>query len=147
MKGRLSLWFIILFLLQINVCQTQTVDRVEPPFWWTNMNTPELPLMIYGENIASLEPEINYKGLKIKNVSSLDNPVSPGNSLSVQLGRQKAERAYLSSMNGDVIPIDFQNDIDNVILNIPGLLSEGMYFLSIVTTTKRLISAKLAVLN
>ena len=51
----------------------QDLQRVEPPFWWAGMNNPKLQLMVYGENIASTKPSINYEGVELKSVTSLQN--------------------------------------------------------------------------
>ena len=42
---------IILLFLSINL-QAQKIERIEPPFWWTEMNHNQLELMIYGKNIS-----------------------------------------------------------------------------------------------
>jgi glycosidase len=52
----------------------QSIKRVEPPFWWAGMKNTELQLMVYGEDLKGLSPEIDYQGIKIENVTSLDNP-------------------------------------------------------------------------
>jgi neopullulanase len=52
---------------------SQTIDRIEPPFWWTGMSNPSLQLLVYGENIASTEPEINFPGVEISEVQRTAN--------------------------------------------------------------------------
>jgi len=52
----------------------QTLDRVEPPFWWVGMNNPDVQLMVYGEEINTLSPEMSYQGVKIKSVTVPENP-------------------------------------------------------------------------
>jgi len=52
----------------------QSIERVEPPFWWAGMNNTKLQLMVYGENISSLQPKIRYKGIMIGKVHKADNP-------------------------------------------------------------------------
>ena len=54
--------------------QAQKLDRVEPPFWWAGMKNPKLQLLVRGENIAETKPEINYPGVEVKAVTSLQNP-------------------------------------------------------------------------
>jgi glycosidase len=49
------------------------LDRVEPPFWWAGMSNPELQLLVYGENIASLIPELSYEGVSIERVIRVEN--------------------------------------------------------------------------
>ena len=50
-----------------------TIERVEPPFWWKGMHNPQLQLMIYGENVAGLKPEIEYNGIAIKKTALVEN--------------------------------------------------------------------------
>jgi hypothetical protein len=37
-----------------------SIERVEPPFWWTEMVNNELQLLVYGKDIGHLEAELNY---------------------------------------------------------------------------------------
>ncbi|GJM63043.1 neopullulanase SusA [Persicobacter diffluens] len=50
------------------------VDRVEPLNWWVGMKNPALQLMIHGENIADLNPTINYAGVSLDRVIKVENP-------------------------------------------------------------------------
>lgn len=48
--------------------KSQTIERIEPPFWWTGMTNPTLQLLVYGKNIALTEPEINFPGVEINEI-------------------------------------------------------------------------------
>lgn len=48
-------------------------DRVEPPFWWSGMQNPELQIMFYGKNIAQYHPSVS-NNIVIKNVVKTENP-------------------------------------------------------------------------
>jgi len=48
--------------------------RVEPMFWWAGMKNPGLQLMIHGNNISETTPELAYPGVRIKSVTSVENP-------------------------------------------------------------------------
>lgn len=52
---------------------TNTV-KVEPEFWWSGMKNPELQLMVYGENISSYRPSVDYPGVHLKSSVSLESP-------------------------------------------------------------------------
>lgn len=52
----------------------QKVERMEPPFWWAGMKNPKLQLMVNGENIAETKPELDYPGVEITAVTSLQSP-------------------------------------------------------------------------
>lgn len=49
--------------------QSADIARMEPPFWWTGMQHKGLQLMVHGERIAELEPEIAYPGVRIAAVT------------------------------------------------------------------------------
>ena len=49
-------------------------DRVEPPFWWTGMNNPEVQLMVYGEDAALWRPSIDYPGVRLERIIAVENP-------------------------------------------------------------------------
>lgn len=57
----------LLFFLWISVVLTaqDRIQRVEPPNWWVGMNNPELQLLVYGEDITSWAPAIDYAGVSI----------------------------------------------------------------------------------
>jgi len=48
------------------------IDRVEPPFWWEEMNRSEIQIMCYGKEVAQFIPET--KDAIIKNVIKTNNP-------------------------------------------------------------------------
>jgi len=63
----------IYFLPLIAIGQKYNIEHCEPPFWWTQMKNNELQIMIHGKDIASLNPEINYPGIKIKKSITSNN--------------------------------------------------------------------------
>jgi len=50
------------------------IKRVEPTNWWIGMNNPTLQLTIYGDDIAKLQPVIDYPGINIERVIKVNNP-------------------------------------------------------------------------
>ncbi len=64
---------LILFSLLSFDLLAQAVERVEPPNWWIGMKYNQIELMVYGKNVASLRPTINYKGVKIREVKQVEN--------------------------------------------------------------------------
>jgi neopullulanase len=48
--------------------------RVEPPYWWTGMQSPYLEVLIYEQDVRDMEPETSYPGVSILNVARLQNP-------------------------------------------------------------------------
>ncbi len=64
----------LLFFVSIRLsAQNVTLNRVEPPNWWIGMENPELQILVYGENISQTKPSINYEGVLIHSISTLEN--------------------------------------------------------------------------
>ncbi len=51
-----------------------TLNRVEPPCWWTGFKNPALQLMVYGEKISLTKPVISYEGVELVSSTSVENP-------------------------------------------------------------------------
>ena len=49
------------------------IDHVEPLNWWVGMNHKELQIMVHGENIAALTPELQYAGVSLAGVEHTNN--------------------------------------------------------------------------
>jgi len=63
---------IFLFLLITSLSFAQ-VDRVEPPFWWSDMNLSDVQIMFYGKNIAENQISVS-NGIVIKGIQKTENP-------------------------------------------------------------------------
>lgn len=50
------------------------IKRIEPANWWVGMAHPQVEVMLYGENIASFTPQLQYPGVHISAVNRTDNP-------------------------------------------------------------------------
>ncbi len=68
-----NLILIIAFLFFQNAF-SQKLERVEPMFWWAGMKSPELQLMVHGENISATNVTINYPGVNLVSVIKVKNP-------------------------------------------------------------------------
>ncbi|MFP4604451.1 MAG: glycoside hydrolase family 13 protein [Bacteroidales bacterium] len=67
--------FLLIFLVFVGYHTIgQEIEKAEPPFWWVEMNNPELQLLIYGKNIEDLTPDINAEGVKLKRTFRVSNP-------------------------------------------------------------------------
>lgn len=71
----------ILFLLiaislsfQLGAKTPILVQRIEPTFWWTEMNEPKLQIMLYGMDISKVDISINYQGVSVLKKEVTDNP-------------------------------------------------------------------------
>ncbi|WP_231759389.1 glycoside hydrolase family 13 protein [Microbulbifer elongatus] len=57
-----------------NASDQPAVERVEPPFWWTQMAEPNLQLMLYGDAIADAAVTIDYPGVTLSGTEREQNP-------------------------------------------------------------------------
>ena len=53
---------------------SQKLERVEPMFWWAGMKSPELQLMVYGENISETNVSLKYPGVELFSVTKVQSP-------------------------------------------------------------------------
>jgi glycosidase len=65
--------YILALLLLFNFNSFAQIDKVEPPFWWSDMNLSEVQVMFYGKNIAQNEVSVS-NGLTIKSIQKTENP-------------------------------------------------------------------------
>jgi len=50
------------------------IDHLEPPFWWVGMADDRLQILVHGERISKLVPEISYPGVTVSEVNKIENP-------------------------------------------------------------------------
>ena len=62
-----------LLLLLFSISTFAQVDKVEPPFWWSDMNLSDVQIMFYGKNIAQNEVTVS-NGIVIKGIQKTENP-------------------------------------------------------------------------
>lgn len=62
-----------LLLLLFSITTFAQVDKVEPPFWWSDMNLSDVQIMFYGKNIALNEVSVS-NGIIIKEIQKTENP-------------------------------------------------------------------------
>lgn len=70
--------FLLLFLLTLvtflgQAQKSELLTRVEPPFWWVGMETPNLQLLLHGENISAYNVTIQYPGVQLKKINKVEN--------------------------------------------------------------------------
>lgn len=51
----------------------QSIDHVEPPFWWSGMKDRNLQLMVHGAGIGATDPAIDYPGVTVRQVIHVPN--------------------------------------------------------------------------
>lgn len=65
--------FLILgtLLLSLSTYAAMNVNKIDPPFWYTGMQNPELQLMVYGEGIGNAAVSVNYPGVSLSSTVKL----------------------------------------------------------------------------
>ncbi len=69
-----SLNHICLFILIQGSIIAQSVEKVEPPFWWVGMKKNSLQLMVTGQGIARTTPIINSEEVSLVTAHKVKNP-------------------------------------------------------------------------
>lgn len=64
----------VMFLAQMVNVYGVDITHIEPSFWWIGMKNTELQILVYGENISSSKVSINYPGVKVKEIASVESP-------------------------------------------------------------------------
>jgi glycosidase len=54
--------------------RAQSVERVEPPYWWTGMKHRTLQLMLHGESLGALSARVRAPGVTLRRTLALPNP-------------------------------------------------------------------------
>jgi len=72
-KKILTLLFVL--LMPVTACaEPATIDRVEPPFWWTGFKETGLQLLVYGNDISMYTPSVDHPGVSIERVEKVKSP-------------------------------------------------------------------------
>ena len=60
-------------LLSLSTYAAMNVNKIDPPFWYTGMQNPELQLMVYGEGIGNATVSVNYPGVSLNSTVKLES--------------------------------------------------------------------------
>jgi len=74
MKKSFLFLLVLIFFSGFSFSAEVDLKKVEPPFWWTGMEDTHLQLLVYGENISSTRPEIDYPGVRLIKITQVENP-------------------------------------------------------------------------
>lgn len=74
MRIRATLLFCLFTFSLVAQDDNLNIERVEPPFWWTKMNNPEVQLLVYGNNIGTTEASLDYQGMELVKSEKVENP-------------------------------------------------------------------------
>ena len=74
-KQQLILFAVLMAMATACFGKKPSVDRVDPPFWWVEMEMSTLELLIHGEELGSITAvETEAEGISIKKVTHFPNP-------------------------------------------------------------------------
>ena len=71
--GKYLLYFSVTLCFS-NPTGSYKIDHLEPPFWWAGMEDDRLQILVHGENISELIPEISYPGVTVSEVNKIESP-------------------------------------------------------------------------
>lgn len=71
-KHTLSIRRITLFLFFMSLSLSAQINKIEPPFWYSGMQNPELQILFYGENISTYDVTVS-NGVPIIDIKKTDN--------------------------------------------------------------------------
>ncbi|MDD7885762.1 glycoside hydrolase family 13 protein [Flavivirga sp. 57AJ16] len=63
----------LLVSIQITNAQSVKLNRIEPSNWWIGMENTKLQLLVYGENISTTKPIIQYEGVTLNSITKLES--------------------------------------------------------------------------
>lgn len=69
-----SSFIYFLVFLTVSAFSQPSISRVEPSNWWTGMKLNKIEIMVYGPEIANLDPSIDYPGLALEKIIKVENP-------------------------------------------------------------------------
>jgi neopullulanase len=74
MKRLYFLSFVLFLMAHTAAFAQPKIDRIEPPFWWADMDEPVLQLLVHGENLAKLKVDFRHENMELVSVKMTDNP-------------------------------------------------------------------------
>ena len=70
-----NVFLLPILLTPLTVCAGQiSIERVEPPSWWTGFKETGLQLLVYGNDISRYRPSVDYPGVSIERVEKVKSP-------------------------------------------------------------------------
>ncbi|MCP4272391.1 MAG: alpha-amylase, partial [Gammaproteobacteria bacterium] len=49
------------------------IKHLQPAFWWTGMVSNELQILVHGDQMGSTIPTLDYPGVTIKSIETVEN--------------------------------------------------------------------------
>ncbi len=93
---------VIIFTCVTLISNSQVINRVAPPFWWTEMKNPELQIMLYGDNISEYNIQIDKNELLV-GIDKIENPNYVFLNLSIPKNLQATKLKISLEKDGELI--------------------------------------------
>lgn len=92
-----------------NTQASDRIERIEPPFWWADMQHPRLQIMVYGEDVSELAAEMHCPGVTLASAQRVEsaNYLFLDVELSSELAAGDCEMRFQTS-DGDTIVEPYQ---------------------------------------
>jgi len=94
---------LISLMLIISSLTAQSIERIEPPFWWRDMQDNTLQLMVYGPDIASTDVSVNSDVIKLVATHRLTSPNYIFLDLNIMPGASRSVAKLTFSKNGQEV--------------------------------------------
>lgn len=65
---------LLLLFSAVVFAQDLKIDRMEPPYWWSDMANPVLQIMFYGDNIADFDCKVKNTEITQSEIKAVKNP-------------------------------------------------------------------------
>jgi len=104
-------FYLMTFLLFTHVflfSQKMSVDRIEPPFWWTEMHDHELQIMLYGKDLGNASVSCDNQLIRIKSVETVENKNYLFVNLVLEEGIQPGKYSFILTKNKKEIPFEYE---------------------------------------
>lgn len=93
-----------------SVWANDSIDRVEPPFWWTGFKNTSVQLLVHGKSISGYDVQVSYPDVSITNVTQTKNPNYMFITLDIG-ARAKAGQVMLSFSGADREDFSYAYDL------------------------------------
>jgi len=133
--------YLLLFgflLTSPSFAQKNTIERIEPMNWWTDMHDQTLQIMVYGKDIGAYSASTNYPGFKITKTIRVESPnylfiyaelsedIAPGSvSISLKNGKKKSSFDYVLKARKKPIGQQGFDASDVIYLMMPDRFANG----------------------
>ncbi len=74
MNLKRCLTFLLFLVLTLPGLFASVIEKIEPPFWFTNMKSNKLQLLVYGKDIATYQASLKYEGITLDKTVLVENP-------------------------------------------------------------------------